>query len=125
MVMKTCSKCNKEHPIEMFSKRTYASGKVSSQSKCKNCERSVRSKYYKPHEYMRRRFKLTEERYAELMDVEICELCGGGFDGKKCIDHSHKTEKIRGVLCNKCNTALGLVGDNVETLSRMIDYINR
>ena len=44
---------------------------------------------------------------------------------KKCIDHCHNKEKIRGVLCNNCNTALGLVGDNVEILSKLIQYLEQ
>jgi len=30
---------------------------------------------------------------------------------------------FRGWLCGRCNTALGLVSDNTETLAKMIDYI--
>ena len=40
------------------------------------------------------------------------------------VDHCHSTNKVRGVLCNNCNTALGLVGDNIDTLHKMIAYLN-
>jgi hypothetical protein len=74
---------------------------------------------------MRRKFNLTDEQYAELMEHENCEVCGRDLSDKKCIDHCHTTEKIRGVLCNNCNTALGLVGDSVQTLSKLIRYLER
>ena len=39
------------------------------------------------------------------------------------IDHNHSTGKIRGMLCFRCNAALGQFGDNVETLRRATDYL--
>ena len=123
--MKTCTRCLQELPDNHFHKRTFKSGRVGLQPKCKKCSTEVRRGYYKPHEKTRQKLKITEEQYQELMSAEVCEICGQDFEGKKCIDHCHTMEKVRGVLCNKCNTALGLVGDNVNTLSLMIDYINR
>ena len=52
-----------------------------------------------------------------------CELCNGTTN--VAYDHCHKTGKFRGWLCMKCNTALGLVDDDVELLRRMIMYLNR
>lgn len=40
------------------------------------------------------------------------------------IDHDHKTNKVRGIICSHCNTALNLVEDT-ESLKRAVDYINR
>jgi len=54
---------------------------------------------------------------------ESCELCGGTT--RIAYDHCHATGKFRGWLCMKCNTALGLVKDDVELLQRMIDYLSR
>ncbi len=123
--MKTCTRCNQTLPEDYFHKRTLKSGVPILQAKCKKCQTELRKQYYKPHEYMRRKFKLTEEEYQELMKHENCEVCGRDLSDKKCIDHCHSTEKIRGVLCNNCNTALGLVGDSVQTLSKLIRYLER
>lgn len=43
---------------------------------------------------------------------------------KGVVDHCHTTGKIRGILCNHCNKALGLIYDNTNTLSNMIVYLN-
>jgi hypothetical protein len=52
---------------------------------------------------------------------EKCELCGRG--GSICFDHDHKTNKFRGWICRKCNSALGMAEDNIQTLELMIEYI--
>ena len=122
--MKVCTKCNQSLPESFFHKRTYSSGSIGYQHKCKKCSTEVRRKYYKPHEFMRRKFKLTEQQYAELMKNENCQICDKVLD-KKCIDHCHSSNKVRGILCNNCNTALGLVGDNVSVLEEMIKYLQK
>ncbi len=118
--MKTCSRCGETKELSRFSKRSDRPSGV--QSKCKDCERVVRAKYYKPHEVARRKFKLTEDQYNDLMKHENCQICNVELT-KKCIDHCHTTNKVRGVLCNNCNTALGLVGDNAQILQSMVEYL--
>lgn len=57
---------------------------------------------------------------------EQCEICGAfGRDFKKglCLDHDHTTGVFRGWLCTRCNSALGMVKDNTETLLTMVSYI--
>lgn len=39
------------------------------------------------------------------------------------LDHCHKTGKIRGFLCPQCNTAIGLLGDTIEGLTKAIEYL--
>ena len=124
--MKLCHKCNTEKPLTEFYRRTYKSGEVKHQSKCKSCQADERRYYYKPHQVTRRKLKISEEEYTTLMEKsqEGCEVCSRPLD-KICIDHCHTTGKVRGVLCNNCNTALGLVGDNVATLTKLIQYLEQ
>jgi hypothetical protein len=63
------------------------------------------------------------ERKAGRKKPEQCELCGRG--GKICFDHNHKTDKFRGWICGKCNSALGMVDENIQTLELMIEYIKK
>jgi hypothetical protein len=55
-----------------------------------------------------------------------CECCGGPPGSKgMCLDHDKRTNKIRGWLCQKCNTGIGLLGDDVAGLERAIAYLQK
>lgn len=69
------------------------------------------------------RFKgINVEEASKLREaLKYCYLCEGESD--LCIDHDHKTGKIRGVLCKKHNLALGLFNDSPTLLRRAADYL--
>ena len=57
-----------------------------------------------------------------------CAICGK--HESKCtkrlhIDHCHATGKVRGLLCGSCNTAIGLLGDDIERLKYAIRYLQK
>ena len=39
------------------------------------------------------------------------------------VDHNHDTGEVRGLLCRKCNSAIGLLNEDPTVLFRAIDYI--
>jgi hypothetical protein len=53
----------------------------------------------------------------------ICKETIGKFSRKINIDHDHKTNVVRGILCSGCNTGLGQLGDTVEGLKRALAYL--
>lgn len=54
---------------------------------------------------------------------ERCECCGRAPTAKALsLDHCHTTGAFRGWLCDKCNTALGLIGDTAESALRLVAY---
>lgn len=57
-----------------------------------------------------------------------CAICGttgwGGKYGTPVIDHCHRTGKVRGILCQKCNVGLGKFGDTTHLLDAAIRYLN-
>ena len=122
METKVCNKCGKTKSVSSFYKRSDRPSGL--QSKCKTCQNKKRPEYYKSHEAMRRKFNISDSYYIELMARNDCPTCGKVMT-KKCIDHDHKTEKIRGVLCNNCNTSLGLLNDNVDTLKNLFQYLEQ
>ena len=124
METKECKKCGKNLPTDMFWKRTYSSGTVGLQNKCKSCQSKGRVKYYKPHQLIRDMLKISDEQYEGLMVNTHCNICHKELE-RKCIDHCHETKKIRGVLCHNCNTALGLFKDNVKVMQNVIQYLEQ
>jgi hypothetical protein len=73
-------------------------------------------------------YGITEDEYKRLFDQQhgVCAICGRTETGKHgylCVDHDHKTNKIRGLLCYRCNAALGQVNDNASILEKMIVYL--
>jgi uncharacterized protein YjaZ len=57
-----------------------------------------------------------------------CKICGihQNFLKKSLyVDHCHKTNIVRGLLCHKCNTALGLLQEDSYIMKRMIKYIEK
>lgn len=70
--------------------------------------------------------------HAELLDLQggVCAICRrpetaarGGRVRLIAVDHDHATGQVRGLLCNACNTALGLFGDDTEVMSAAIEYL--
>lgn len=55
----------------------------------------------------------------------ICESCGGKTRRSICLDHDHLTGTFRGWLCGKCNSGIGLLGDNIEGVRRALEYLQR
>lgn len=83
---------------------------------------------------LKRRYNVTPaEIYAIYKKQEgkcaICEAKGDiwelGFKTKApfCIDHDHKSGKVRGLLCSHCNKGLGMFRDNRKTMVNAIKYL--
>jgi len=64
---------------------------------------------------------LVEQDYkCYCCSVEHSNLKKGLF-----VDHCHTTGRVRGLLCNSCNSALGYAKDNIKVLTNMIKYLGK
>lgn len=52
-----------------------------------------------------------------------CAVCRS--QERLCVDHDHETLDVRGLLCNKCNTAIGMLGDSVAGVERALEYMRK
>lgn len=79
---------------------------------------------YKSRIKLIEKYGLTEDSYKLLEEKQkgCCAICKTSLDNP-CIDHCHKTGEVRGLLCNKCNTAIGLLEDEVEILFNAYKYL--
>ncbi len=68
-----------------------------------------------------------EERGAMLRNQGgVCAICGRKPEtGPLEVDHDHATDRNRGLLCGKCNRAIGLFDDDIARMQSAIDYIKR
>lgn len=79
--------------------------------------------YQKKHKY-----NLSAEEYYHMFEEQgnRCAICERSFDDVPAfVDHDHKTGKVRGLLCPKCNTLLGMVNDNPDILRKAIMYLEK
>lgn len=128
MDTKKCTKCNKIKTINNF----FTSKNNSNW--CKECKNSnARVNYIKKHplknKFMnaKRNYGISEDVFNKLMKKNKCDICKIELIElkDKKIDHCHKTNKIRGLLCNDCNTTLGKLKEDINIMKSMINYIEK
>jgi hypothetical protein len=143
---KKCTKCGTiKEATDFYAKET----------RCKACVNEIRRAKYaeNPEKFIARVSKFRTENPEKIRDTKLKQAYGVGieyFDAKlkeqgnvcagcgrnvksvwrgkvvqMALDHCHKTGEPRGVLCIKCNRALGLLEESVETMKRLVDYVNK
>jgi hypothetical protein len=103
---KSCSKCNIEKPrtSEFFPKHSKTIDQLDSW--CKPCRYTYRN------EFRRGLYRdmISDDELINLLKTESCTICGS--KEKLVVDHCHKGNFIRGMLCNHCNRGLGHFRDD-------------
>lgn len=74
--------------------------------------------------HLKRHYGLTLEDYADMMREQggRCACCHK-LQPDLHVDHCHRTNSIRGLLCSKCNTGLGLFCEDIALMQRAADYL--
>ena len=85
--------------------------------------------------HLRTRYNISPEQYeAKLISQNYyCAICGkdvvdnvrNGNPVALSVDHCHKTNTLRDLLCHQCNSGLGQFKDNIEILQKAIDYLHK
>lgn len=88
----------------------------------------TKNKSKKPH--LQRTYGITVDDYNIMFAFQEgkCLGCNKHQSELKSalhVDHDHETGKIRGLLCKKCNTAIGLMKDSIYNLNNMINYLSK
>ena len=144
---KTCPKCKTIRPIADFHKQSDKKDGLRSQCKiCTNeknlakyhkCSRTKRSHHMASRKHsLWKNYGLTLDQYDQMLVEQggACLICRSvepwGFVEKPkrakeffCVDHDHKTGKVRGLLCQPCNTGLGNFNDDTGSLRAAIKYL--
>ncbi len=143
--MKNCRICN-----DLFKPKR--SNQIICSNKCRKINREEYHKNYKAtFEYRKGRriyqksqknktrllkkyFNLSFEDYQKMVRQQSnkCAICGdkerikrNGNKMELAIDHSHRTGKVRGLLCQRCNRGLGLFKEDILRLQNAIKYLKK
>jgi len=77
---------------------------------------------------LRRKYGITPEHYEHMLKDQdgLCAICRQTEPrGSYRVDHCHKTGKVRGLLCHKCNAGIGMLRDDPEILERGVAYLKK
>lgn len=128
--MKKCFRCKLTKDLSNF----YLNGKG---TYCKPCHimymkkwkiENQDSKIVADRRYrLYKRYGITPEQYETMFKNQhgACAICKGqNLDGTRLsTDHCHKTGKVRGLLCDPCNRALGFFKDDYRLLVKASEYL--
>ena len=110
-MLKNCTKCKVEKPLTNKYFPLHNKTKSGFDSWCKECRASYRSE-------TRRglyRSMISDKDLKEIIEtVKECVICGS--EENLVVDHCHKLNTIRGMLCNHCNKGLGHFRDDPDLL---------
>jgi hypothetical protein len=127
--MKICPKCKRTLALELFHKDK--NQKDGRNWYCAECKRKIMREWFQSHKDRRRNWDLkklygiTLEEYQHMVEDQEghCAICDE--EPKEFhVDHDHETGKVRGLLCFKCNSLLGMASDSIDILSRAIQYLD-
>jgi hypothetical protein len=114
-----CSSCHTFLDVSNFYK--HRNGMY--HSYCIKCKLIKSNEYHsKIHRF--KKYNISKEDFDLLLQNQkgLCGICNEHLIDPQ-IDHDHTNGKIRGLLCRKCNIALGLFKDNQEILKNAINYL--
>lgn len=131
--IRICIRCKLELPVSAFTKAK--NGNKGYTSRCSKCiydsyykNKNDKDKYIKKLYQIKYYYNLSKEEYEKLVNNcnNSCLICRKSSTELKtglCVDHSHKTNKIRGLLCQDCNRGLGMFKENIQFLKNAINYL--
>ena len=133
---KTCKACGESKPLSEFYKRKQNSDGRRHKCKVCLCEEQVKKREDDPFAFRKIRqdssrkckYGISYEQFQAMWIGQggSCDICRKPLEfgnGGHAVDHNHDTGKVRGLLCGKCNTAIGLFNDNPSFLDAAASYL--
>lgn len=144
---KQCSSCKEVKDKNEFTKSKNKFDGL--ECYCKPCNKAKRQKYeevnkeklliykkeWRKNNYRRRKnlelewnYGISLEKYEQILikqeySCAICKIHQDSLSRKLCVDHCHKTEQVRGLLCGNCNVGIGKLKDDINLLETAVNYL--
>lgn len=128
---KQCRRCLKTFPKNRdffcFTKRE--NGHDTCSAYCRLChseiskENKIKNWGTGRNRHLIARYNITEQQFLEMVAAQgdVCPICR--IRRPVAVDHDHQTGEIRGILCNGCNTSIGVFREDADIFSRAMDYL--
>ncbi len=125
--MKICGCCKIEKSLDYF-----YSNNNSQDGYMKRCIPCTTRKQRTDHLFIK--YGITRDTYNAILKSQegVCKICkmpetikSNGKLNPLSVDHDHKTHKVRGLLCRKCNSGLGHFNDDPELLIKAANYLEK
>jgi hypothetical protein len=136
--LKQCVVCKETKTENLFYKDKRRSMGLARECKvCKKKEEHLSRKNDPERWYKKRHRSLLSEKYGitihdynRMFDKQngcclICQRHQTILKKRLFVDHDHQSNEIRGLLCQRCNFAIGLLDESMEIFMRALDYINK
>ena len=105
----TCAACGPNTPVRF--RRSHGNW---------TCCNKDKSMTHRSHAEAKQKELLQKLRTAQSNRCAICDR-----SKNLVLDHCHRTGFVRAALCGTCNSALGMFGDNPETLRKAAEYVEK
>ncbi|MCK5614402.1 endonuclease VII domain-containing protein [Candidatus Pacearchaeota archaeon] len=129
-----CKQCvkkyNQVHKVRRHEqqKKYYQLHKAKILKRNKEYSKTEKGKSANLRKRLKSNYGITLEQYDKMIEDQngVCAICGGiNTNGQRlCVDHDHKTGKVRKLLCHRCNSSLGWVREDITVLRLMVKYLD-
>ena len=119
---KICNLCHKLLPTTNFAKNQNGiNNRTVRRPSCQDCRKELEGADVTTQE---KRIWAKKKPNKEPFECPICnKRTIAGVTCKVVLDHSHKTGKVRGYVCDSCNTGIGRFKDDIELLKKAIKHL--
>lgn len=129
---RNCKQTNPQSLDSFFKNTASKSGYKSQCKKCHNLSReSEEGKNYNINAHLIKNYGITLEQKKDMLKQQN-SCCANlkclkllNMDKSTHVDHNHQTLQVRGILCDGCNRALGLLKDDVNRIMGLAEYLSK
>ena len=119
---KICDRCFKfKHTNDFENNRIKKGGLITKRPSCRECRKKKDGVNISTKD--RKFWNKKKPLPGDIFNCPICKKTSIAGISKHVLDHNHKTGKVRGYLCESCNTGIGRFDDSVEITKNAVEWL--